>query len=108
MTNVLKRFRWLSLIVQASVLVACSGLTPQENFKSFRQQNVGKSIDDPTSEVALYPQLLVGKKMLPSGNWEYEYQWYGACRYYYEIDSKTRLIVGWRSEGSEHDCQIPN
>ncbi len=89
-------------------LLSCGSITPQENFKRFRDANIGKSIDDPSSEVARYPQLLVGRKDLPNGNYENEYRWYRECRYFYEINPSTRMIVNWRYEGNENDCKISN
>lgn len=87
-------------------LASCSSVTPHENFKNFLRSNLGKSIDDPSSDVARYPQLLVDSKLLPNGDIENQYRWRGSCRYYFEIDQQTHKIVGWRFEGSERDCEI--
>jgi len=96
----------LAVCLLLPALSACSAVTPHENFKNFLRNNLGKSVDDPSSDVARYPQLLVGSQVLPNGNIENQYRWRGACRYFLEIDQQTRKIVGWRFEGSERDCEI--
>jgi hypothetical protein len=45
-------------------------------------------------------------KTLFNGNIENQYRYRGTCRYFFEVDPKTRKIVGWRFEGSERDCEI--
>lgn len=87
-------------------LPSCSSVTPHENFKEFLKANVGKSVDDPSSDVSRYPQLLIGRRVLQDGNIENGYRWRGVCRYFLEYDPKTRIIVGWRFEGNEQDCEI--
>jgi hypothetical protein len=86
-------------------LSACSSLTPHENFRSHMSHNIGKDIDDPLTE-GVNPHVFVGSKILPNGNIENEYRLYGSCRYFFEVDARTRKIVSWRFEGSEHDCII--
>lgn len=85
---------------------ACSSVTPHENFQMILGQSVGKNIDAPPRITNAYADRLLSSRVLQTGNLENEYQWYGACRYFYEIDSKTRIIVGWHFEGSERDCRI--
>jgi hypothetical protein len=86
-------------------LSACSSLTPHENFKSHMSRNIGRNIDDPAT-IWVNPHALVASKSLPNGNIENEYRLYGSCRYFFEVDARTRKIVSWRFEGSEHDCII--
>jgi hypothetical protein len=83
---------------------SCSSVALHENFKDHMSHTVGKHIDDPHTWAR--PDRYVGNKVLPNGNTENEYEFRGACRYYFEIDWKTRIIVGWRFEGSERDCEI--
>jgi hypothetical protein len=81
--------------------------TPHENFKTIMQNNVGKRADDPTSHVSRFPpEWVIGSRLLPNGNIETEYARREACRVFFEINPKTRIIVGWRFEGSERDCEI--
>jgi hypothetical protein len=85
---------------------SCSTVSPHENFKAFLQSNIGKAADDPNSDTARYPQLLVQSVELPNGNIENEYQWVKSCKYFYEISKETNVIVGSRYEGSTEDCAI--
>ncbi len=88
-----------------SLLAACSSITPHENFVMSMQSAIGKSTD----RIAWRrPDRLIGQKTLPNGNVEESYEFRNSCLYYYEIDPRAQQIVGWRYEGTEHDCEIPN
>ena len=80
-----------------------------ENFKRVMDRQVGKGIDDPDAYPVFY-RLREGKsKQLPNGNQLYEYL-AGRderCRVQFEVDSATRRILRWSSEGSERNCVIP-
>ena len=99
---------WVLLIgsVAFSLVTSCSWPLPHENFKSFMKSNVGKKTDDPSSDVARYPETLIGSEVLANGNAEYEYQFVADCSSFFEIEKETNKIVGWRFEGSEADCVI--
>lgn len=89
---------------------ACASYSPEAVRKNFEQHHgsqVGKNADDPSSYVTRYPQLLINSRSLPNGHIEKEYRWIRSCRYYYEIDPATNIIVGWRFEGSKQDCVTP-
>lgn len=86
-------------------LSSCSSVTPHENFKAHMSDNIGRDIDSPNTDW-VRPDRYVGNKVLPNGNTENEYKFRGTCRYFFEIDPKTRIIVGWRFEGNERDCEI--
>lgn len=88
------------------LMSSCSSVTPHENFRMILGQSIGKSIDAPPRLTNAYPDRLMSSTVLPNGNIEHKYLWYRACRYFFEIDAKTRIIVGWRFEGSERDCEI--
>jgi hypothetical protein len=50
---------------------------------------------------------LIDVKRLPNGNVENWYKYYyGTCIYIFEIDRKSRRIIGWRIEGSDRDCLL--
>ncbi|MHB8474524.1 MAG: hypothetical protein ACYDC8_17065 [Gammaproteobacteria bacterium] len=66
--------------------------------------NIGRNIDDPSTNW-VRSENLVGSKYLPNGNIEYEYRDRGACRYFFEVNPKTRIIISWRLKGEE-DCKI--
>jgi hypothetical protein len=88
------------------VLGACTSTTPHENFKNHMKDNVGRKADDPFSSIIRYSDRVIGKTALPNGNTEVKYRGRGTCITYFEVDSKTNIIVGWRFEGSEKDCAI--
>ncbi len=69
-------------------------------------QSVGKSIDDQLRLNNAYPDRLIASKTLGNGNVENEYRWYGDCRYFYEFNPGTRVIVSWRFEGSQSECRL--
>ncbi|TAJ17835.1 MAG: hypothetical protein EPO47_09985 [Rugosibacter sp.] len=84
---------------------ACSAVTPHENFVMSMQAAIGKSTD----RIAWRrPEQLIGRKTLSNGNVEEFYKFRNSCFYYYEIDPRAHLIVGWRFEGTERDCEIAN
>jgi len=88
------------------MLSFCSTLTPHENFKAHMEFNVGSSIDKPREPSIALPKYLLGFRVLPHGNTENEYRHVRACRYFFEFNPETRIIVGWRFEGSDKDCVI--
>lgn len=94
--------RWTSIVW----VVACTSLTPHENFKAHMAKDVGRRIDDPRWEIHADPDRLVESRELPNGNVENEYRWYRECRYFFEYERQTRKIVSWRYQGSADDCKI--
>ena len=99
----------LTMLVGCLLLLlstACSSVTPHENFQMIFSQSIGKSIDSAPRLTNAYPDRLLSSIDLLNGHIENKYLWYGACRYFYEIDPKTRIIVAWRFEGNERDCRI--
>lgn len=88
------------------ILSSCSTLTPHENFKAQREFNIGSSIDKPRVAGVALAKYLVQSKSLPNGNIENEYLGRGSCRYFFEFDPGTRIIVDWRFEGTEEDCVV--
>lgn len=87
-------------------LPSCSWVTPHENFKAHMSHNVGMRIDDFRGDNWAIPKYLVNTIQLPNGNAENEYEFRGTCSYFFEYDPKTNVIVGWRFEGNERDCEI--
>jgi hypothetical protein len=68
--------------------------------------SVGKSITAPPRVIKAYPDDLLVSRKLSNGNIENEYRYRGTCRYFYEFDPSTKIILRWRFEGSESDCEI--
>lgn len=94
----------VAVILMFLSLPSCSSVTPHENFKDHMSHTVGKRINDPRTWAR--PDRYIGSKVLQNGNTENEYQFHGSCHYFFEYDPETRIIVGWRFEGSERDCEI--
>ena len=67
--------------------------------------NIGKNIDDSRTNW-VRSELLIESTVLPSGNIENNYRFRNSCQYYFEIEPESRIIVGWRDEGREADCEI--
>jgi hypothetical protein len=86
-----------------TLLCACAG-SSHENFKAHMDQAVGKRIDSPNTWAR--PDRFIKKEALPSGNMESEYKFRGTCRYFFEYEPSSLLIVGWHYEGKESDCEI--
>jgi sarcosine oxidase delta subunit len=97
--------RILSLAITV-LTVACTSITPHENFKVHMAMDVGRRIDEPRSEIHADPDRLVASRELTNGNIENEYRWYRDCRYFFEYERQTLRIVSWRYQGSEDDCKI--
>lgn len=96
---------FLTMLLLLPTIGSCSSVTPHENFKQHMSRNVGKKIGDPTTKW-MNERVLMRSRELPNGQIEYQYRFRGTCRYYFEVDSKTSVIVGWRFEGTEEDCAI--
>lgn len=95
---------WAAIVLFPS-LASCSTVTPHENFKQHMSHNVGKRIDDPRLNW-VNQRVLIGSTTLPNGNIENEYRFRETCRYFFEVDPKSRVILRWRFQGTERDCQI--
>jgi hypothetical protein len=92
-------------VVATTLLVACASVTPHQNFVAHMEGNIGKRIDDP-SAMWVMPQHLLGTSNLANGDVEYVYRFQGSCRYFFEVDPKSNVMVKWRYEGSDRDCAI--
>jgi hypothetical protein len=89
-----------------SLLSCVASVTPHENFKSLMSHNVGSALDNPNVVGSTNPAYLMESKLLPNGNIENKYRGRDTCRIFFEFNPKTRIIVGWRYEGSDRDCVI--
>lgn len=96
----------VTVVLMLLSLPSCSSVTPHENFKAHMASNVGSPIDKPREPGIALAKYFLGSRVLPNGNIENEYQDRGTCRYFFEFNPKTRIIVGWRFEGSERDCEV--
>ncbi len=96
----------LYLMTFLLLLLGCSTITPHENFKDHIYGQIGKSIDNAPYSSWRHEKDVVNSKLLPNGNIEKEYAYLRSCRYFFEIDHKTRIIIGARFEGKESDCGV--
>jgi hypothetical protein len=67
---------------------------------------IGRSIDNVPPYEWPHAEDLIDITPLPNGNSEYRYKYLRTCRYIFEVDPKTRTIIGARWEGKETDCVI--
>jgi len=94
-----------TIIMLSLFLSACTSTTPHENFKNFMEADVGKKADDPNTQIVRYPQFFSSSRVLANGNKEIEH-YYGKCKYMFEINQESNIIIGWRFEGTEQACAI--
>ena len=90
-----------------AVLLSCSCgsfLSAHENFKEHMSSALGKRITSPHTWAR--EERHVSVRTLDSGNVEHGYLFRRSCRYFFEVDQHTEVIVRWRFEGSEKDCAI--
>ena len=87
-------------------LGACASGRAHDNFKQSVQWDIGKSASDPNVLINRYPEDRGASKPLPNGNTEQEYRFRRGCLVYFEIDSNSKNIIGWRYEGSEDACVL--
>lgn len=88
------------------IFLGCTSLSPHENFKAHLYQKIGKSIDEIPPYWWPYEEDLIGTQVLQNGNIENKYKYRGTCVYIYEVDPKTRKVVGASFEGKESDCVV--
>ena len=106
------RLAKICALTATALLSACASWSewPHENFKHYYAEQVGKRIDDPSASIARYPEDIVARRVLPNGNTEFELLKAvsqiddAKCLVFYEVDSKTNVIVAWRYEGNERVC----
>lgn len=109
----------LSLLAGALVIVGCSSqqYDPNywhQNFVAGLHDNVGRTFEKEGDTVPYSSkwggwaqhQYLVNRTVLPNGNIAYKYRYQGTCRYTFEVDPKTDLIVAATWEGEARYCAI--
>lgn len=92
------------LLVGSLGLLFSSCISPHDNFKDHMRANVGRRIDDTRSWVR--PDRYLGSTVLENGNIENKYKYIRTCRYFFEYDPETLIIIHWRCEGQEGDCIV--
>jgi hypothetical protein len=96
----------LYLVTFILLLLGCSAVTPHENFRDHINGEIGKSTDNAPDYSFRHEKKVINSKSLPNGNIEKEYKYLRSCRYFFEINPKTHIIVGARFEGKESDCVV--
>jgi hypothetical protein len=86
-------------------LLACSSISPHENFLQGLHSKIGQNIDS-LSPYWTHQEDLIDTTRLPNGDVEYRYKYFGTCRYIFEVNPSTHIIVGARFEGKDSDCVI--
>lgn len=86
-------------------LTACI-MSPHANFRAHLSSEVGRAVDGPNRAVWAVDERLQRSSVLPNGNMENEYKYRGTCRYFFEYDPETRVIVRWRFTGDKKDCVV--
>jgi hypothetical protein len=85
-----------------------------ENFVAGLQGNVGRKFERVRSTRArggetggwAVTEQLVDRVDLPTGHVTYKYRYQGTCRYTFEVDPKTDVIVAATWEGEARHCAI--
>ncbi|MFY8014263.1 MAG: hypothetical protein ACOVN3_02365 [Limnohabitans sp.] len=107
MTN-FPRINLIAMLLFACIgFVGCSSITPHENFISQMNAAIGKPFN--SSRMTWGGEKYhLSTRTLPNGNVERGYQFRGTCKYFFELDSTTNMVYGWRYEGLKKDCEVPN
>ena len=100
------RTMWVPFSLICLLAGCVSSVTPHENFVAHGNHNIGSTIDRPRDVGSTNPDYLLTSRTLPNGNVENTYRGRGTCRSFYEFDPRTRIILGFRWEGTEQDCEI--
>lgn len=97
-------------------LLACTTITPHENFKAHLNAALGRSVDSDhmLSMCSLNVEYPVESKSLPNGNIEVKHLFFNyiffhrkvICTYFCEYDPVTRKVVDVRFEGTEESCSM--
>lgn len=104
----------LGACLLALVLTACSSQQYDQgfwhqNFVSFLYSNVGKKFESVRGGETggwAQDQYLIDQIELPNGNTAFKYHYQATCRYTFEVDPKTGIIVAARWEGEAKHCII--
>ncbi|MCL2761516.1 MAG: hypothetical protein FWD70_07725 [Desulfuromonadales bacterium] len=100
--------KYYFLLICSTILSGCvfwAG-SPHDNFVEILNSKIGKNIDEIPYFQLPDKENIIDSKVLPNGNIENKYKYYKTCIYFYEIDPKTRIIVGARFEGKDTDCYV--
>ena len=101
------RLRLAAIGLLLTLASACATTeTAHQNFVNIMNYKVGTDADSLSNTIWRDPAARISLRTLPNGNIEEGYRQRQSCRYYFEIDSRTRKIVGWRYEGAFDECVV--
>ena len=88
------------------LIQSCSASSPHDNFKNHMQMHIGGKVTDPASYLSRYSERIEGRYLLTNGNTEVGFIQNENCKVFFEVDSKTNIIIDWRFDGEKIDCVI--
>ena len=91
----------------ACMLLGCVTHDPSERFANAMQNQVGKSVDDPSALRNRSPDFRGTMRTLSNGNTEEQLAFSPRCGALFEVDRKTRKIIKWRIDPKRDDCDTP-
>lgn len=77
-----------------------------QNFVTNLRSNVGKKLNSVRNLGYASSEAFLGSTNLSNGNITYRYRAGGTCRYTFEVDPKTNIIVAATWEGEAKHCII--
>ncbi|MCG3115667.1 MAG: hypothetical protein LLH30_08325 [Candidatus Manganitrophus sp. SA1] len=84
-------------------LLGCrSSVSPHQNFKDFMNNRIGRKFDYEETR----RNHFVKEVELQNGNKEYWFKMRKTCRYMFEVNPESGIVVGMRYEGTEETCAI--
>ena len=88
-------------------LAGCVTHDPSERFANAMQNQVGKSIDDPSALRNRSSDFRGTTRKLSNGNTEEQLAFTPRCGVFFEIDQRTHRIIKWRIDPKRDECDAP-
>src|SRR6266480_5758222 len=95
---------WRAIALLAALVPGCALDGAHDRIKAGMQHEVGLSAEDKNTLLQRYPESRRGSTVLQNGNVEQQFHFRRSCEVFFEIDARSRKIVGWRYEGTVEDC----
>jgi hypothetical protein len=95
------------MLLSVMSMTGRSSIPQHENFVSQMNATLEKFFD--SSRMTWGDEKYhLSTRTLPNGNVERGYQYRDKCKYFFELNSITNVVVSWRYEGLIEDCKVPN
>ena len=101
-----RRLVTISIVTLSIVNYSCNVPTPHENFRHIMQVDIGKRMQDSTTNISRYSDQIYKRNTLSNGNIEIGLNHIGNCKVFFQVDHRTSIILDWRYEGSQKDCVV--